>query len=226
MRFYVLDKFMKGSAHNAITQASESGVSRLGKPPECKACGGILGMKEWLPPFEVVLEAWGEEYGDFAFPVGNDFLVSLRFKEVYERQRLVGLYGFDPVKVAKVKRFGKVKGEAPSYFRVAIVRSGTAVDQNASGFEWDGVPTCSVCRQGQFLKRWRRIIIDTQTWTGEDIFYARGLPGTIIASERFKDVCESSGVRNAVFIPAEESAYDACPCETSCRESEGAELEQ
>ena len=48
---------------------------------------------------------------------------------------------------------------------------------------------------------------------GEDIFIARGLPGTIVVSERFKEWCEANEVRNAVFVPAEEYAHDFYPWE-------------
>jgi len=84
----------------------------------------------------------------------------------------------------------------------------------ASGIEWGGDrPICLVCRQGQLLKRWKRVVIDAGTWTGEDVFYARGMPGTILVSERFKEVCERHGVQNAAFLPAEECFRESCPWE-------------
>lgn len=94
------------------------------------------------------------------------------------------------------------------------VRSQTVVDQEASGVEWSSDrPICPVCREGQFLKRWKRVVIERATWTGENIFYAPGMPGTIFVSERFKEVCETMGVRNAAFIPAEEQSREWCPWE-------------
>ncbi|MGQ9855056.1 MAG: imm11 family protein [Candidatus Oleimicrobiaceae bacterium] len=144
----------------------------------------------------------------------DDFLVSERFREIYERHGLTGLRGFDPVRIVKLKRRRRITEQPSPYYRVMAVRSQTVVDQEASGIEWSNDwPICPVCREGRFLKRWKRLVIETATWTGEDIFYARGVPGTIFVSERFKDVCETTGVRNAAFIPAEEQSREWCPWE-------------
>jgi hypothetical protein len=63
------------------------------------------------------------------------------------------------------------------------------------------------------LRRWQRVILEPGSWTGEDIFHARGLPATYITSERFKEVCERYRIANAVLIPAEEYGYDFYPWE-------------
>jgi len=221
MEFYVLDRLQKGPSHDFVTDVSAASCVHLGEPPRCAACGRLLGLKVWMPPFEVRLETWGRGYGDLAFPEGDDFLVSQRFRMAYEREGLTGLYGFDPVAVLGVKRHRRVEGDPPPYFRVQVVRSQTAVDQKASGFEWDGEPSCPVCCQGSSIKRWRRIVVTRETWGGEDVFYARGLPGAILVSERFKTVCEANDIRNAAFIPAAEDVYDACPWEGKRTNEEG-----
>jgi hypothetical protein len=66
----------------------------------------------------------------------NDFLVSERFKEVYEARHLTGLTGFDPVEVIKIKSHKKLRSEPPSYFRVGVYYGQPALDQAASGCEW------------------------------------------------------------------------------------------
>lgn len=110
------------------------------------------------------------------------------------------------MRVKKCKRF---VGDPPPYYHVTACRSRAAIDLAKSGFETDGdPPVCPVCRIDGVLIRGRAVIIEPSTWSGEDVFIARGLPGTIITTERFKEVCEANGITNAVFIPAEEYSFD------------------
>ncbi len=87
---------------------------------------------------------------------------------------------------------------------------GTALDLAASGFEWLEPPTCPVCHKATIV-RWKRLIVKDGTWTGEDIFRPRGMSGTSMVSQRFKDACELHGIKNAVFEPAETSGHDFYP---------------
>jgi hypothetical protein len=47
------------------------------------------------------------------------------------------------------------------------------------------------------------------SWQGEDVFIARGLPGTIIASERFKEFCSARAVKNVLLVDALEFPFDS-----------------
>jgi hypothetical protein len=167
-------------------------------------------MLRWLPPYRVELELFGKEFGDFVFGVGSDFLVSQTFVELYHQSALTGLCGFEAVEVVKIRSRRRKRPEPPPYFRAGVVRSRAAIDFAASGFEWLEPPACGECRSGQIV-RWQRVIIENETWTGEDIFIARGLPGTFIVSERFKGVCEHNDVKNALFTPAESYGHDFYP---------------
>lgn len=208
-RFYVLQKYrLYGCDALWVDDQPDADA------PSCNACGGSLGFRTLLPPIMVEFEVCPRGYCDLVYLPHNDFLVSARFKEIYEREGLSGLRGFDPVRIVKLRRRRRVKEEPPPYYRVMAVRSQTVVDQEASGFEWENdQPICPVCRQARFLKRWKKLVLDVETWTGEDIFYALGMAGTIFVSDRFKHVCETTGVRNAAFIPAEEQAGEHCPWE-------------
>ena len=117
---------------------------------------------------------------------------------------MTGFEGFDPVEIVRVKPRRRFKGNVPRYYHVTVVRSEAAVDQVRSGVEWGKSVVCPVCRTARDLRRWQRVILEADTWTGENIFEARGLPATYIASERFKKLCETYGIANAVLIPAEE----------------------
>ena len=208
MQFYVLDKFPRGPAE-ARAELATGHV--LGDAPRCSKCGRTVGMLEWLPPFRVEIQLFGTEFGDFAFGASsNVLLVSLRFKELYHRRGLKGLSGFEPVEVIKVKSRRKKRPDPPPYFRAVVGRGRTAIDVAASGFEWLEPPTCMECRRAHII-RWQRIVIEKGTWTGDDIFISRGLSATIVVSQRFKDVCESNDVKNAIFVPAELYGHDFYP---------------
>jgi hypothetical protein len=197
--FYVLVHRLEGDAD---TEYLTSEDANRGGGAFCDVCGLAVGSREWLPPFKVELESWGNRYGDFVFGTSADFLVSPRFKDIYDNERLKGLSGFQPVEIERVVRHKKLPGMPPAYLRVHVARSETAVDPVASGVEWKDDPVCPRCLIGRELKRRRRIVIDEQTWTGDDFFFARGLHEEFIASRRFKEVCEANGVTNAVFVPS------------------------
>ncbi len=63
--------------------------------------------------------------------------------------------------------------------------------------------------------RWKRVIVDENTWNGADAFRPRGSPGETIVSQRFKDACELNGITNAVFLPAETYGHDFYPWDTT-----------
>ncbi len=206
MQFYTLKTLGTDRKCNACTEAFDApGTERVGGV-NCAACGGIISLLSWVPPFRVVLEARGTEFGDFATTGGEDILVSERFRDIYFRNQLKGLSGFEPVEIVRVKRKKKTLGDPPQYLRAAVPYTRTAIDLKASEFEWDEPPTCPDCLSA-IIRSWKRTIVDESTWTGEDIFIARGLFDFIV-TQRFKDVCEANHVTNAVFVPAEESGHD------------------
>jgi hypothetical protein len=170
-------------------------------------------MLPWLPPYRVEIETWGKRFGDFAFGGAEWFLVSERFKKVYEESHLVGLSGFDPVEILNVKRYRKILGDPPRYYKVDVAQSATTVDAKASAMEFtDDEITCSACltRRGT-LKRWKGVYIIPERWSGEDIFTPRDSPVNFVTSRIFKDVCEANYIKNAVFIPAENYSHDFWP---------------
>lgn len=205
MHFYCLEKRFHGDAE---TIAEEVEGSAVGDARACPACGRTTSMLSWLPPYRVVLEPHGQQFGDFAFfDGGNSFLVSLKFKDAYEANRLTGLTGFNPVDIARIRSRKKKRLPPPKYFKVDAQYGRTALDLAACGFIWEEAPTCPECRVG-IIRSWQRIVIEEGTWTGEDAFEVRGLPGTIIVSQRFKDVCQSNGITNAEFTPIENAGHD------------------
>ena len=206
MKYFVFQTRMTVENAGAFTEAFEGTGTERGDAPLCPLCGDVVGALSWLPPFRVELAAAGTKFGDVAILGGNNLLVSERFRDIYRRNQLKGLSGFEPVEIVRVKRKKKTVGKPPQYLRAAVPYTRTAIDLEASGCEWDEPPTCPDCLYGT-IRSWKRTIVDESTWTGEDIFIARGLADFIV-TQRFKDVCEAHNVTNAVFVPAEESGRD------------------
>jgi hypothetical protein len=171
----------------------------VGEAPRCPACKRPIGMLRWMPPFRVELAVWGPEFGDIAFGTGGDLLVSERFVSLWRKEALVGLEGFESVDVVRVRRRGKNKESPPRYFHVSVLRSQVAVDQDKSGVEWGDAPTCEACRIGGDLKGWDRIVLETPA--AENVFIARGLPGEILADDKFRSFCERNDIESASFVP-------------------------
>jgi len=181
----------------------------LADAPLCPVCGKPVGMLPWLPPHRVQLEFWANEPGDIAFGTGDDLLLSERFRQMYEQVGLVGLSGFDSVEVVRTKRYGKRKGIKPSgnYYLVRIARSRAAVDDKASELVRPKGRYCEECGGGD--PEWaKRIVLRENTWSGEDIFYARGLPGRIMTSERYRDFHVENKINNGILIDASEYGFD------------------
>jgi hypothetical protein len=212
MQFYVLKPEPIAEYQFARTDALKTDGTFYGDAPRCQACGKFIGMRSWLPPYRIDLEVWGRQFADVVV-TGTDLLVSERFKKAWEQSNLIGLSGFDVIEISRIKRHWKAIGAPNAYFRAVVHRSQTEIDFAASGFEWINKPTCPTCRLGDVVKRWERLAIDYSTWTGEDIFIARGLPGEIFVSERFKKFSDHNRITNVSLIPAENFGHDFYPLE-------------
>jgi hypothetical protein len=183
----------------------------FGDPIFCSSCDKPITSKEWLSPFKAEIELWGKGFGDIAFGSGENLLVSEDFKSAFLKSGLKGIYEFAPVEIVKISH--RKKKNPPTYYCININYSKAAIDYKASGFEYDNnPPTCTECRSGH-IKRIRRVIIENGTWSGEDIFLARGLPGTYIVSEKFYKMCNKFEIKNALCIPAEQYSFDFYPWE-------------
>ena len=67
----------------------------------CPVCGGAVSGLRWLPPHRIKLSsAKQSKWGDFVWGAGFPLLVSSKFKEIYEREVLLGINEFShPVEV-------------------------------------------------------------------------------------------------------------------------------
>lgn len=192
---------------DALTDFVQVDPVRVGEAPRCEACGEPIGMLPWLPPLRVEIETWGTKFGDLAFGPGDSFLVSERFERLWEREQLVGLHGLEPVEIVRVRNRGnRIKGPPPKYCRVWAGRSDVAIDPVRSGIRWvdPPAPPCETCRGG-IKKGWERIVLEGQP--RENLFIARGLPGRLLADDRFERFCEEHAISNCHLIPAEQASH-------------------
>jgi len=215
MQFYRLKqpKLDSPEGLQAATDSVKEEGNNNGESVRCPTCNRPLSMLKWLPPFRIELESWGKHYGDVA-EIGDDVIVSERFMQIFTSSGLQGFERFEPVTIIKVvHRRGKPKESLPRYFKAAVIRSTTTIDQEASAYVWeDKSKVCPECLFGT-LKRHQALVIKEETWTGDDIFFPRGGNGPIV-SERFKNVFDENRLLGAVFIPVEEAGYDNFPWET------------
>jgi hypothetical protein len=72
---------------------------------------------------------------------------------------------------------------------------------------------CEECNLDGLIKRFRRVVLVPDTWSGEDVFFARGLPGTIITSQKFYDVFVRLELSADFLMPIEKFSYDHYPWE-------------
>jgi hypothetical protein len=212
MQFFVLEH-PKDAVDEALTDFLPGPGTKLGEAPRCARCRDGIGMIPSVPPIRVEIETWGKQFGDVAIGAGSEVLVSNRFKDAFLSSGLTGFPQFTPAQVVKViARQGRVLTSMPNYFLAIPGRSRAVVDDRASGIGYGRRWTCMECRIG-YIKRLRRIVLESNTWSGEDVFFPRGLPGTIMTSARFKQFCDQYAFTNCLLIPAERYHFDFFPWE-------------
>jgi hypothetical protein len=213
MRFFVLK--IHPPIHEVVgaTDFLLAGGSTRGQAPRCPSCGKHIGMLPLVPPIRVELETWTNDFGDLAFGPGDELLLAERFWQIYQESGLKGFVFVASVEIIKLKLHGKVPNPVPRYLCCRACRNQAAVDETKSGLERERPWNCEKCRIGGIIKRIRSVVLEENSWSGEDVFVPRGLPGTILTSERFKNLCQEHQISNCLLIPAEEYSFDHYPSE-------------
>lgn len=198
MRFFVLERHPDPGEVTAVTEFLYADNSPMGEAPRCPVCREYIGMLPLLPPIRVELETWESDLGDFAFGTGDELLVSDRFWKLYQGSGLTGLSYVGTAEVIKVKSHRKLRQAMLPYHCCGVIRSRAAVDDAKSGLERQKEWTCEECRSNG-LRSAKRIVLEPNSWSGEDIFYARGLPGRVLASEKFHIFCRDHGLQQLAY---------------------------
>lgn len=214
MRFYVLTKPGHRHGGGEPTEFLSAEPKILGEPTRCPKCGTTLGMLPRLPPVRVELDRWGRQFDDIVFGTGMELLVSDRFWVLYRDAGLTGLIDVGPAEVVSVQSRDRKTLSPPEYRCVRVALGQAALDTEESGLVCDKPWTCEVCRSANgIIKRMEHLVLEQDTWADEDFFYARGLPGTIITTERVKEFCDRNRFNNVLLIPSEGYNFDSYPWE-------------
>lgn len=211
MKFYVLDQLVSDQT-DADTTCISADTRRLGPAPRCTVCDKPVGMLPLLPPLQIEMFLGGTRFGDLVFGLGAaNPVVSERFRDAFAQSGLTGLSGFIPAEVTEIiTRLGRVPMPVPNYFMAETARSRAMIDDRACGIDYSRPWTCKECKIGG-IDRLRRLVLEPGSWAGEDVFMARGLPGTIITSQRFKNFCEREAFSNCVLVDADHYHVDYFP---------------
>lgn len=206
-KFFTFNSPSAAESLNQTRYSPDEGVEYL-EGPSCPLCGSFLGPNIWKKPFKIELELLGNHFGDFASFCGiPPNLMSEAVVEAYKKSDLTGLIVHGEVVVYKVIPARMLK-QFPRYFYTSVVKSRVPIDAELSEMHYlDDAQPCPECRLASPIMGYERIVLDKAEQPDEDIFVARGLPGIVIASERFKEFCESNHFTNCAFTPLSESSY-------------------
>jgi len=146
----------------------------------------------------------------------RNLLVSERFRAAYEVEALTGIETFFPIEILQPTASDSADSpDSPVLFGVRFKHTMTRALKEEMGIEWLSEPQpdyCRVCGPGGGGKGgsyigYERVVIDADSWTGEDLFYAINLPGSILLSERAREFIERHDFMNAQVIECEKAGF-------------------
>jgi len=183
MNLFVISNNLFDDREYAIAEPKND---RYGDFPKCSACGGPIGSRRWLPEFMVKLSK--KKVGDFVFGSVDPFLVTEKIVNIVYDNEIHGVTSFNQVTVTNNKN---VKLYIPE-----IEYGALKIDEEVSGFIRTKQQRCEVCRLGGAISAYNKLEPAINTWDGLDIFVLRQLPGTIVLSEKFYNLCNENMVTN------------------------------
>lgn len=184
----------------------------LEEPERCKHCQSPIRNPMRVPPLRYEIRTEGKGVGDFVFGPGAGVLVSNSFREGFVDSKLKGVLEFIPVEITRIRRGSKNLPIENTYFQLRISRVGRICYQ-ASELEDEAI--CNICLSSRSFKRIRRVVLEPNSWSENDIFIPFGTISTVVTSSAFREMCLSKCYSNAVFIPAEKYSLDFYPWEKS-----------
>lgn len=201
MTFYVLNVLAMTSSRDGYCRFDFLRDSELGDATRCPKCGVAIGPRPALPPFTVKL--FGDRLGDVCTSgFGSEILLSSNFVAAWLRSGLVGLKVYPPG-TSKLRLPPLLRASGATYQMATVESTLTKLDHDASGLVVSRQIGCEVCDVAQ-RRRVARLRIDESTWHGEDLFFASGLFGVVVATERVVEFTRSEGLTNAKFIHQDE----------------------
>jgi hypothetical protein len=206
MQFYVMDLKVGSPYETWLDEMEPIHRGTADDCQKCPQCGESMGsMLPWLPPYRATIRAYGKQLGDVAFD-GMNIVVSEKFRLVWTESQLRGIDVFHPLERIRVRpaRLGR---KTPTYYFVRVQRFGARVDLKRSLIEYDRPFTCTYCLEAG-IDTVRGFTIDLASWTGEDLFIAWGKPGSIIVTDRVRQLRDDHDLKNMTLTPVEEFVWD------------------
>ncbi len=192
MRYFVLNN--SGFQKNGFASCQFKGKVWTAPALKCPNCGNFLTSLEWLPPYDVKLS--NGILSDVIFGTINPFIVSQKFKEIYEQNNCSGIESF-----STVIAYQKGKYITQKYYYPKIKISDVRINLISSNVILEKGNDCSVCQRGdRIFESIDRLVFENEEIITEDIFGFKLLSGEIVVSENFKKLTEC--LSNITFTEA------------------------
>jgi len=171
---------------------------RTGEAQKCEGCNNYITMLEWVKP--LVINVSNNKLGDFIFGTFVGFIVSSKFKTLYEKSSLRGMKNFREVIINnKIKMRVNEK-----YFYPEIPVLKAFIDLSSVVFV--DLSLCTVCQKGgSEIEKVNGITFLNPIEIKEDIFFTTALgQADAFVSTSFKNFLQEHNLKNYQLINASE----------------------
>lgn len=200
MNFFSISRSFCDSGLDFDFEAAES--SRVGDAPRCTLCGRFCGMLRLVPPIHGTLCVEASTF-DLAVVSGGEILLSERCLGIFHANGIMGLV--EPTLIEVLEIEGPLDaGSVGKYYLADAVRWGADLDRAKSGIRTTENATCPNCGYAGLIDSYDRICIVESSWTGQDLFRVKGLPGAILVTDRLRQFLMKHHLTVCSIIPAEE----------------------
>jgi hypothetical protein len=212
LRFWV---FERRSMSGAWAFADNVDPVNYGDAPRCPACGKVIGMKPWLPPYRVRLVGGTKTSAPADVITGpgvDSFIASERFVTEFKRSGLTGIERWERV---QIEGYNDYEGDPTDHavvnraYKVAILPFPTTrakLDEMHAVYK-GSPPDCAVCGVPRILGSYEGIVIDETSWKGADVVDVINI-GLFVVTDRFAEFCQAgefTGIRlvpTAKYVPS------------------------
>ncbi|WP_155121373.1 hypothetical protein [Bryobacter aggregatus] len=157
-------------------------------------------MLRWQAPLQGSLVFNRKPYDVACSMTGNYVILSAKAIAALDASGIKGVQ--DRIPIHLLPNDGPVV--KLDYYMAEVARWSAEVDPVASGFKWRGEPTCPECRLGDILLGFDRVAVVESSWNGDDLFTLRGLMSTVVASQKFVEVCRKFRLSVCSLVPTEQ----------------------
>jgi hypothetical protein len=195
MSFYVLNNHLFDDDDFAISEKIPP--INLAPADRCEVCNSPISLKKWLPPYNVRVTK--KRLGDFIVGDVHPFLVSQKFKDLYEAGGYRGIDFFSPVQL-----FFRRQPLDAAYYFPRIPYNYNNINLERCGIKYDPTDVCLRCQHGgkKDDSAMTGLFWEEEAGIVEDVFENHSA-GQYSFSQRLKDAMEAAGITNTVFVPAE-----------------------